>query len=361
MNYREKDMLRHLFQKDSIAELGLTESSAMVRNYPYFAVGRLLHTEKLRALKHPALEKEIGFTALYFQNPLWLNYLLNDDDEAMNPAVIPTSVEAATTAFIPSPVQPVVVDQSDPIPVADEATQDIPIPETVLINESASPIPVTAPADEAVTAYEASPIAAIAETVRTNAAPTDLQVVAPGAESGTMDQEKPAPVQEIEPAQEATPPAFEPSPVESGTMDQQEPAPVQKTEPAQAAQDAVPLAFEPFHTVDYFASQGIKLSLDAKPKDKLGMQMKSFTEWLKSMKKIHPERPTMKDDPETDQHIRHIAADSLATGDVVTEAMAEVLEKQGKNDKAIELYRKLSLLNPDKSVYFATKIDHLNT
>jgi hypothetical protein len=43
----------------------------------------------------------------------------------------------------------------------------------------------------------------------------------------------------------------------------------------------------------------------------------------------------------------------------VTEAMAEVWEKQGNTIKALELYEKLSLLDPSKSSYFAAKIEHL--
>ena len=46
------------------------------------------------------------------------------------------------------------------------------------------------------------------------------------------------------------------------------------------------LSFEPYHTVDYFASQGIKLSQEDNTKDKFGKQLKSFTEWLKSMKRL---------------------------------------------------------------------------
>ena len=45
--------------------------------------------------------------------------------------------------------------------------------------------------------------------------------------------------------------------------------------------------FEPLYTSDYFASQGIKLSEEIKTDDKLGKQLKSFTEWLKTMKKVH--------------------------------------------------------------------------
>ncbi len=118
------------------------------------------------------------------------------------------------------------------------------------------------------------------------------------------------------------------------------------------------ISFEPLHAVDYFASQGITITDELKTDDKLGKQLKSFTEWLKTMKKIHTEKL----DPEnelTDQKIKTIAESSNTNTEVVTEAMADVLEKQGKVEKAIETYQKLSLINPAKSAYFAAKIDSL--
>jgi len=120
------------------------------------------------------------------------------------------------------------------------------------------------------------------------------------------------------------------------------------------------LLFEPYHTVDYFASQGIKLSkIEADSKDKLGRQLKSFTEWLKSMKKL----PQVSIDKILSQNEESkVVADathSIENKEVITEAMAEVFEKQGLTEKAAEVYRKLSLLNPGKSAYFAAKIEVL--
>jgi hypothetical protein len=37
------------------------------------------------------------------------------------------------------------------------------------------------------------------------------------------------------------------------------------------------------------------------------------------------------------------------------------LIKQNKQEKAIEMYEKLSLMNPSKSAYFAAKIESLKT
>ncbi|MEO6838886.1 MAG: hypothetical protein ABI185_10910 [Ginsengibacter sp.] len=118
------------------------------------------------------------------------------------------------------------------------------------------------------------------------------------------------------------------------------------------------ILFEPLHTVDYFASQGIKISEEALENDHLGKQVKSFTAWLKSMKKLHPGQL-----PEQNEVIEKIiqanAEVSNQNANVLTEAMAEVLIKQNKKEKAIEMYQKLSLINPSKSAYFAAKIENL--
>ncbi|HEY5461774.1 MAG TPA: hypothetical protein VIJ95_00840, partial [Hanamia sp.] len=118
------------------------------------------------------------------------------------------------------------------------------------------------------------------------------------------------------------------------------------------------IAFEPLHTVDYFASQGIKISEEDLENDHLGKQVKSFTAWLKSMKRLHPGQL-----PEQNEVIEKIiqasAEASNQNANVLTEAMAEVLIKQDKREKAIEMYQKLSLMNPSKSAYFAAKIESL--
>lgn len=45
--------------------------------------------------------------------------------------------------------------------------------------------------------------------------------------------------------------------------------------------------------------------------------------------------------------------------DLVSEELAEVYTAQGMKAEAIEIYRKLSLLNTEKSIYFAEKIEKL--
>ncbi len=120
------------------------------------------------------------------------------------------------------------------------------------------------------------------------------------------------------------------------------------------------IAFEPLHTVDYFASQGIKITEEVLTDDKLGTQMKSFTEWLKSMKKLHPSK-LPEENSLAEDIIQSAAEVSNIDTEVLTEAMAEVLIKQDKKDKAIEMYNKLSLINPSKSAYFAAKIESIKS
>ena len=116
--------------------------------------------------------------------------------------------------------------------------------------------------------------------------------------------------------------------------------------------------FEPMHMVDYFASQGIKLSEEAQTTDKLGKQLRSFTEWLKTMKKVHVDL-TEESSGQTDNSIQNLAEKSNKEDEILTVSMADVFARQGKIEKAIDVLEKLILLNPAKSAYFAAKIEHL--
>jgi hypothetical protein len=118
------------------------------------------------------------------------------------------------------------------------------------------------------------------------------------------------------------------------------------------------MLFEPLFATDYFASQGIKLSEVIENDDKLGKQLKSFTSWLKTMKKVHPDKLASVNSF-IEAAVQNQAAKSNIEEEVLTEAMAEAFALQGKNIRAIDTYEKLSLLNPAKSAYFAAKIESL--
>jgi len=124
------------------------------------------------------------------------------------------------------------------------------------------------------------------------------------------------------------------------------------------AEEELNIPIEPYHTVDYFASQGIKLTKEEQ-KDELYKKVQSFTAWLRTMKRLQPAPETT-----TYKNIDEIFGNTPEHKDqhkneVYTEAMAEVYLKQGMREKAIEIYQKLSLQNPVNHHTFADKIQQI--
>lgn len=113
------------------------------------------------------------------------------------------------------------------------------------------------------------------------------------------------------------------------------------------------------HTIDYFASQGIRVDLVNAPQDKLTSKLLKFTDWLKQIKQAQSQPQDLGTHPEMEKVAAENARQSNTPREIVTEAMADVLVKQGQSEKAIQLYIKLSFLFPEKSSYFAAKIEQL--
>ncbi len=65
--------------------------------------------------------------------------------------------------------------------------------------------------------------------------------------------------------------------------------------------------------------------------------------------------------PPPDVSNKDLASESIAfDSNLVTETLAKLYVKQGKTDKAIEIYRKLIWKFPQKKAYFAARIEELN-
>jgi len=129
-------------------------------------------------------------------------------------------------------------------------------------------------------------------------------------------------------------------------------------EPVQAAALAFEATLTPVQK-DYFEAQGIAIDLSKIPQDKFTKQLRSFTAWLKVLKNKDGSPQIAEIGEEQEKVIAAIAEKANTTADVITEAMAEVWLKQGNKRKAIDVYSKLSFIFPEKSVYFASRIEQL--
>lgn len=301
MQHHIQTLVKHFFHKDSLTEVTVNQLQQFIDDYPYSAVGQLLLAKKLRDTGAQNFEEHGGKTSLYFHDPVWAGWVLRQ--------------------AIAAPVEEM-IQEPEPAKESPHFVFD-----NIIANEPASVTEETPPWDES----QIEPIHE--EPVVENLAPvTDAPVQVENLHTNE----------------------------ETNTGEVPEPAP--ETAPKEKEADNGDLAFEPYHTIDYFASLGIKLKPEELAKDKLGQQLKSFTDWLRSMKKISPTQGTetaAEMDDLTSKSIQKIAEYSNEAKEIITEAMAEVWAKQGHREKAVEIYEKLSLLNPSKSHYFAARIEAL--
>lgn len=303
MQQHIQTIVQHFFQRTSLHDVAEADLQQFASDYPYSIIGQFLLAEKMRHDNQEAFHDQALRTSLYFNNPAWLYWQLQEHPEA--------NLEGLKAAIS-------VVDE--PMPEHEKEVVAHTEPETGNISSIENKTAIASQPD------------------------TDTK-----EENNTEAPKEVAKAEEIQSAV-ALAEAF------SAAAEQP-----REEAKAQAGQTVInEVGFDPYHTIDYFASQGIKLKLEELAKDKLGQQLKSFTEWLRSMKRVGPAaiNGSILDDS-TQQAIQSIADTSIEGKDIVTEAMAEVWVKQGNYRKAIAIYEKLSLQNPVKSPYFADRIQQL--
>jgi hypothetical protein len=340
MNSGLNHIERSIFGRTDVEKVSLEELDFLVTEYPYFPVIHFLRTRKLLADNIPPTSNAITRTSLYFHSPHWLYHqvykieLPEPHDEPFS-EILHTPSFADELAFI----------------IPDETT----IPETELkLEESAMKFDEKRIFHEHETfvteeiTYEDLPIKEIAleELISTDVPMEYLPTVE--ISNGVIEDSE---ISVLEP---------EEMPIQREEIisveipeEQLVSSEIQKDQPV--PEEVLNIPLEPLYSIDYFASQGIKLHLDEQ-QDQLSKKLRSFTEWLKAMKKIHPEKLDQKMDKEQEKNIRDYAETSNEQHDLYTEALAEVYLKQGLHQKAASVFEKLSLLDPSKSAYFAARI-----
>jgi hypothetical protein len=297
MNGAIEKILFQLTGKAHLTDVSLNELQKITEAHPYFSVGHLLLCKKLQTQQKFAPESQLQRTAVYFNNPLWLNYLLATEKSSVK---IPSNTEEETKPLLRRVIE------------EEQQSQNYKEESQIAVHTKEPEVIIAAPEEEIYAANTTEEAMRQAEDEE-----KQKEVIASVLEDQLAEFKKPV-----------------------------------------TADTELKIVSEPYYTVDYFASQGIKVDL-TQPQDKLGSQLRKFTDWLKQMKNVKTETSDLGTDPEVENMIQGIAKTSNETKEIVTETMAQVLIKQGKTDKAIQLYIKLSFLNPDKSAYFAAKIEQL--
>jgi len=414
MNDAISTLVKSLFQKESLHDCSVEELQSVAGQYPYFTPAQLLLAEKLKSEDGNLHKEQMQKLSLYFNNPMWLDYLVNghQPEITVEPQNETLHSFPETTTSEEKQEQPETLIEETSVSVESEPEIREPfeekINEPVIENFNAVNETITKEPQEHLTLVEEpainiEPEREISEPAEETAnQPQDQNlsfvdkpiieekqefpealVEGPGinieAQPGISEQAEEKiyePLNEnsdspdeiaieerqehIEIPQEELPINIESeSKTESPEVEIDEPEisislPDLKQEPTDTQ-----LTFEPYHTVDYFASQGIKFVPEEKPADRFGQQLKSFTEWLKTMKRLPETEKAKIPDVALEEKVQELADHSISEGDVVTETMAEVWLKQGNKEKAIETYNKLSLLNPSKSAYFASLVEQL--
>lgn len=184
----------------------------------------------------------------------------------------------------------------------------------------------------------------------------------------TVDSGEPEEVKEEE--QETVAPVAELPGIQQTIDNGDEPI---KIFPLDIPKEETTLTFQPLYTDDYFAYKRLQEPDSAEELNEKGMaDMRSFTDWLREMKQSFAKKADkdwyhqqlhriyVDDDPEVSEAVEKMAMESITLNDdIVSETLAEIWARQRQYQTAIQIYQKLSLLNPNKSAYFAQKIQEL--
>lgn len=358
-------ILQHLFQASNLGEVSRERLESFIQEYPSFGIGHYLLSRKLQEEGAGNFAEATQKTSLYFSNPFWLQWLLESGEE------MSYSTAHVRTAAAPPATEPTPDPESEPEPEIPAPSSIVTLAEETLIDETpesgsvvtlaeaAAAVDTPSAADQLLQSIEeAKGLRETLQQINLPEEPVQGEESVQGEEP-IQDEEPPFILDETLPVEEVSAAAIAPA-AEPGPTLQTAPAAGSEPTPQAAATAEPALVFEPYHTIDYFASQGIKLNIEENPGDQLGKQLKSFTDWLKVMRRLPQKDREIIPDRVAEQTVVTIAAHSVVGREIVTETMAEVLAKQGMPERARAVYEKLSLLNPDKRAYFATKIEQLN-
>ena len=82
---KENDyLIQSMFNGENLEEIQLDELRSQTEKYPYSSIIQFLYTCKLKSIYHIEYPESVTKTAIFFNDPYWLNYQLSDDNERGN-------------------------------------------------------------------------------------------------------------------------------------------------------------------------------------------------------------------------------------------------------------------------------------
>ncbi len=403
MNASQEKALFHLTGQSDLSKIQESSLKQMAAEFPYFAPVHLFLAEKWQTIDSAQFEAASQKANLYFTNPYWLHYQLIS--HTVKSEIFDAGISLET--IINQTNQPNFTGQQiENIPdlTASESNNHLQADPLLLEASSTSspeiPIAPASISNNISNDFSIPTIERVKEMMRsidkqpyiesTDSLPEGINAIAPELPI-VSEKTEPIIVVETETAQTVQRNAYPEFNIETSQTaslnneadDYGEEAPLESYDETAATvasnakissllsgqladfkkpvtdADQLGLPKDPMHTIDYFASQGIKIDLSQIPQDKLTTHLRRFTDWLKYMKSENPNPVDLGTRKDLEEAVELIAHSSNESKEVLTESMADVLQKQGQIDKAIQLYIKLSFLNPEKSAYFAAKIQHL--
>jgi hypothetical protein len=338
-------IIQHIFQQPDIKQVEERALEQLVSTYPYFTAARLLLARKQYSTQRNLLAPAVKKAQQYSTNMHYFYRFVTTEEKIVPPV-------AATPEVVP----PVLQEEIIATPAQEPAVQPVVAQEPVTVIHTSVP-----KAPEPAPVMEVTPV--VPASIPANNIEAPLTVIANEiAEEKTIVAIPP-------PAVKETPATI--TPVTAAPVDSE-------TDPIKIFPLAMPeaetsLTFQPLYTDDYFAYKRIKEPEHAEMlNDKGAAEMKSFTSWLKDMKHTFAEKASKQwyhqqmhrsyedVDPEVSATVEKMAMSSITLNDdIVSETLAEIWARQHQYQTAILIYQKLSLLNPNKSAYFAQKIKEL--
>ena len=320
-------MIQALFQRESMDEITLDELRGHAEEFPYSSIVQFLYTCKLKSQYHLDFPEAVSKTALFFDDSSWLNYQLREEAEKGNFRKILYDSNYNNT-------------NEDEVV---EGVNGLNLPTEGWVGEEVEEV-------EEVDGLNLPTEGWVGKEVEEVEEVDGLNLPAEGRGGEEVEE-----IEAIEADSDENEGVFHES-TEVQTIENIDHK-VNETNPPPETNNDFEFPLTPYHTVDYFASLGIKINLES-DKDELSRKVKSFTAWLKTMKRLQPEAETVT--VKDIQSILNSQRDKERQSEAVfTEAMAEVYLKQGLREKAIEVYDKLSLQNPLNSHNFADKISQI--